>query len=514
MITIQLRLGSIYGAVAADLTAHATACQWSYNLHGAASLSLTAPRMLVEAARIYTAVGLVFVVVLSKTNPIWVGRLAQPELWADTDGSGITLRAYGLWEALDDAPYTALWSDASVGGWKPDDQADTQNQRYQTDTNNRIYVALQKGENYQDFTGGAPKEYCLIRHFSPDMGVRQIVSVSFDYDINMFIGFVVELMAYNSGYASGASIWSATTTGSAQSGTENITLAAQDFLALRVYNDSGATATPTADTGDDRAILTNVRVKTTTAASVTADLIAAHIASVVNAVNPALIGATSLATNPNYDLTDLIFEDARPTVVLNEIVAKGDGAGTVYVAGVNNGGMVFLHPTGTNGRTWFVDVTDLSLASDRARLANSVYATYQDASRRTLRTAVAADAAAVTRYGYTRRRAVKADTTSATRAEEWRDTYLADSAAAKGQADIDIDRVYTASGGYGELSDVLPGDTITVNLPLVYAAGGEIDRARSFRIAETSYNPIARRLRVTPEEPLPRLDVLIAQGVL
>lgn len=126
--------------------------------------------------------------------------------------------------------------------------------------------------------------------------------------------------------------------------------------------------------------------------------------------------------------------------------------------------------------------------------------------------AVSSDAGSVGRYGYTRRRAVKADTTVAARAEEFRNLVLADGATAAPSGEFTVRRILTMSGGRGSIYDVRPGDELTVrNLPFAGVAGVEVDRLRTMRLSEVTVDPIRGQLTLTPETPLPRLDVLLAQ---
>lgn len=515
MITVQLRSGSIAGNIIADYTAYATSCKFSRNLHGAASLDMTVPRALADASRVYSAVGLTFVVVHSGAQLVWSGRLANPELWSGVDGSGVVIRAYGLWEALDDVPYTALWSDTSVSEWTPLDETTVANnapKRFAIDNNNRLYIAPQKNATVGSSLIGR------IGYQLPSQTALPISTVSFDFEYSADANWAVGCQTWD-GIATPwtfiANAWTvAIGAPGVVTGSVSATLTGTpNALAFYLYYNA-APAVYIGETGAVYLEITNIRVKTTTASTVTASTVAADLATRVNAVNSSLISSTALTVNPGFDLTDLLFEDARPTQVLNEIASYGDGAGTIYTAGVTNEGQIYLQPIGYNGRTWYVDVTDLTVSADRTKIGNSVYAVYKDANGRALRTATSINPASITRYGYTRRSAVKVDTTSSTRATEWRDTYLADNAVAPGSAAIEFDRVFAGSG-LASLTDVLPGDTIVIrNLPLIYGAGSDIDRARSFRITETEYDPINKRLSVTPETPLPRLDVLVAQGAI
>jgi hypothetical protein len=159
---------------------------------------------------------------------------------------------------------------------------------------------------------------------------------------------------------------------------------------------------------------------------------------------------------------------------------------------------------------WYVDATELAISRSLDDLANSVYATYKDATGTLRRTATASDSTSIARYGLTRRTAIAADTTSATQAGVIRDTHLADRKDPLPQADIHFDAIYDATGAQWPLWEPAPGDTITVrNLPPDVSSG--IDRVRTFRISHTTYDPIAQTLEIEPEAPTPTLETMLAR---
>ncbi|MBP7571468.1 MAG: hypothetical protein KBA95_15510 [Acidobacteria bacterium] len=505
---IRLHYGSPDGPLAADLTAYADSAEWRDTRHDNVSFSLRVPRDLPEAWRLYVAAGRMWVVVSRGGALVWVGRLHEPGLAADGRGAAIIVRALGRWALLDDLSYTALWSDTSVAGWEEVTSASVaaaSPTQYGFDTNNRVAIYPQKDETF----GNSPYNIGSMTYAAPHGGARDITTVSFSYFYNAGGGWKAELISETDAFGSRASEWLITATGS---GTATITLSTpRPRIEFAMYYDA-APSVYAGETGAEYLIITNVRVKTTTAASVTADLIAADLAADYAALNPGVLAsAVPIGASPGLDLTDELYEDAEPTAILARLGLLGDGAGTVYTASITPDGYLTFLPLGAGGRTWEVEAEDLELSSNLDDMANSVYAIYENASGRTLRTAAATSAASVGRYGHTRQRGVKADTTSATTAGQVRDVALSDTATAPGAADIAVRRVFTPGGGVGSLLDVRPGDTLLVrDLPLI-GESADLDRLRSFRIAERRYKVSPERLTVTPETPLPRLDVLLAQ---
>ena len=70
--------------------------------------------------------------------------------------------------------------------------------------------------------------------------------------------------------------------------------------------------------------------------------------------------------------------------------------------------------------------------------------------------------------------------------------------------------MYDAAGGRWPLWMARSGDTITIrNLPPTLSL--DVDRIRTFRIAETAYSCDTDVLSVTPELPRPSLEVMVAR---
>ena len=465
---------------------------------------------------LFSAKGPLFVVVSRNTQILWVGRMISPELVTGEDGSKIIISAYGLWESLNDIPILTNWSSTSVQDWRPLNALDRSlrlPERFVIDNNNRLFIGLKQGQSYSNTTVFGALGYQKV-----DRGLRSLASISADVEHNLpSATWKIRVGRLDTTNFTGTytTLTTISGTGSVATTTINQTWSALcGSLIIDLFYDSAVATTYSGEDGERYVSLTNIRVKTTTDSTVVASAVTSDIASTVNAVN-SFIQSTATTTNPGYDLTDLVFADESATTALNRIASYGDGAGTVYVAGVDNYGYVYLRPLGDGGRVWSVDIADLNVSSDREKIANSVYAVYKDAGGRVLRTSTTTDADSIARYGYTRRAAVSVDTTNQTRAEQWRDTYISDNATAKGSAKISFNRVYTLTGGAARLTDVMPGDTISIrNLPFSFNSGDEIDRVKSFRVTETEYDAIENRLTVTPETPLPRLDVLIAQNAI
>lgn len=504
--SITLHRDSPGGPVVAHLGPYATACKWSDNEHGNRDLSATLPRVLADAFRLYASPGNLWLAASTGATQVWAGLLDEPSLWADADESGVTVRALGRWSALDDLTYTALWSDTRVSEWVPVSENDIGIRvpgRFSMDTNNRLSIGLVKNNNYAGANGA-------LVYKAPYGGSRKIVSITLTYSFIASADFTARVNSYNEGFTAPVVEWSLVGNGALQTATITVTLATpKDYVVLELAN-SGVTYTGETDAHYLRT--TNPRIKTTSSATVTAEQIVADLAAGIAALNAStLASATPIATATGMDLRDLVFEDAAPTDILDQLGAWGNGSGIVYTAAVDQDGYLTFRPRGTGGRTWYVDVEAFEIATARGDLANSIYAVFKEPSGRSIRTVAATDAASVTRYGRTRRQSIAADTTSATIAGQIRDTALSDRATVSGAASLTIRRCAAAGGGPADPAQIRPGDTLIArNFPLL-GGGVELDQLRAFRVGERSYDPIKRTLTVTPETRLPRLDVLLGQ---
>jgi hypothetical protein len=245
----------------------------------------------------------------------------------------------------------------------------------------------------------------------------------------------------------------------------------------------------------------------TIATALRAEAVALNSGTIVDDLTP--IAPTTM------DLTDAVYEDALPADVLDDLAARGDGAGGQIETGVDEFRRLFFRPKGSAARTWYVRLENMELERPISAVENRVYATYDDpASERARRTAVANDPLSQADYGLIRVGTVAAKTSNATLAARIRDLALSDRADPQPAASIGIRQIETANGAIVSGDRVRPGDTIVIrNLPAL-SAGTFVDRIRSFTVSEMTYDGMTGRASVVPETPLPLLDVLIAQGLI
>lgn len=510
MLSLQVFTDASLTGMLADLTSrvHPPAGRgfsFTTNRHGFGALSVPlVPMTLSEAFEAYDWPGTPHVVVSDQVAGVaWEGRLEDVAI---VEG-GVALTVMGYQRALKDALYTALWSKSGSGEWKPvgtETLANSQPQQYEMDNNNRLYIAPRKGEQIRT----ANSDWGVMSFATPHGGARDIAYVSFDYSISLPSGWRVLLLTYDDDFSNAFVDYTHFATGGVDTGTVTETLGTPNArIAVAVQNNTGSTATISGDTGDIYARLTNIRIKTTTAASVLASSIAAAMAVYVNGVNPdQLTAVDDLIAATTDDLQDELYEDTYPADILDRLAGLH-----AYEWGVYEGRRLHFRGKGSAGRSWYVDVTKLvELQRSLEKVCNSAMGVYRSASGRTMRTASATDAESQGRYALTRQGVVKVQTTSLTEAQVHRDTFLNDRKDARMRARIAFDRLYDEAGGEYPLYVLRAGDTVTMrNLPPTTSAA--VDRIRSFVVGETSYSATTGEIDITPEEPVPTLVTLVAR---
>jgi hypothetical protein len=237
-------------------------------------------------------------------------------------------------------------------------------------------------------------------------------------------------------------------------------------------------------------------------AKVRADEVVSSLLSFTKGINSGgvLSSSTALVQICDRDLLNAGWEDTTPADIIGELAERGDGTQR-FETGAQGDGALYFRPAGSAAQEWFVDAVDISVQRTLDGLVNSVYARYQDADGRTLRTSASADAVSVRRFGLTRRGVVDADTTVPEIATNVAATALDQTADPVPRASLTVSRIYSPGGNLSPLWLVRSGDTVTIrNLP---PAAGAIDRIVTFRVAETTWDATEGTLQLVPESPLP-----------
>lgn len=502
MLSLQIYT-SADGVMLADYSGQAWGVRFSTNKHGFAACQIGLVSMsLAEAFEVYEWPGIPHVVVSdSATGIAWEGRLEDIAIVA----GGVSLTALGYQRAMYDIPYTALWSKSGTAAWRA--VADTEvtgatPSQYEIDNNNRLYIAPRKGETYTNNSSFGEMTFAV-----PHNSVRNITNFSCNYTVLLPTNWQVRIYTAPDDFSGATLETTLTATGALQTGTFSLSVTANKRVRFHVRNATGGDSTITAETGVNFARLTGVRVKTSASSAIYADEIAAALVAYVSGVNASQLSTLDdLIEATTTDLFDELYEDVYPAAILDRLAM-------LHTAewGVFEGRVLHFRPQGNAGRHWYVDATQiLELQRSLENVRNSAYGVYRAANGGTLRTGTTDDEPGKTRYGLTRRGFVDVQTTSLSEAETHRNVWLSDRADMQPRARIEFNRVFDAGGGIWPLWSMRAGDTVTIrNLPPTLSS--DIDRIRTFRIGETSYNAASGIMDIAPDDPTPTLVTLVAR---
>lgn len=552
MITCHLFDGPT-GDQILDLTPYVRACPIARGAHGDSDVALTlALPSLSQQLALIERYAVPWLEVYDGTGVIWAGRLE--DMQAASSGQP-QLTAYGPWRALDDVRVTALWSDTRTEAWRlltEEEIASLRPAFYEFDTQERIFIGLQKNTTYQTAASFAFAVYTI-----PDRSSRDIQNIAFDVRFQLPVGWIARIDGRDASY--GSTVIALTLNGTGATVRQSYCLplsSARPLVGLLVFNNTGAPVTYAGENGQDYVALTNVRV-TTQALAVTTTLTAnallgATSVAVASAANIAVgqslylggtnpervtvtsvvgltIGVTPLAAakaigdtaraqrvlasdiasaiattvatlNPaqitaGAQLIQASTVDRRDVLIQDQpatTLLEGLAAEEQLAVGVSRERLVYLRPRDQAAwaQTFAVDAASLTVGRTIEQLRNSIYGVYSDPDGRPLRTAAATAAQSVIRWGLTRQAALAVQTTAAAQAEAFRDYALADSDDPAPQAAIAFTQLWTEDGAPAPLSALAPGDTLLIrNLPSSSAAG--IDEVGVVRVARTVLDPTA-----------------------
>jgi hypothetical protein len=474
---------------------------FSTGAHGFAALEAPfIPMSLHEAFEVYAWPGTPHVSVSDGAAIVWEGRLEDISIVP----GGVSLRAFGYQRALSDVLYTALLSYTGSADWRQvtaDDVASRSPSLYEMDNNNRLFIAPRNGETFANTVDIGELTYAL-----PHLGGRNISAFSAEYSITLPANWEVKVLTCDFGFTNMVTEATVTATGSNQTGSWSLGTSARQRVIISVRNNTGGNSTIAVDTGEQFVKITGIRIKTESGTVLASD-IAQAMAAYVNLINPGQLddsAARIVATTT--DLENEIYQDARPADILNRLAYLH-----TYQWAVWEGRQLSFHPKGSAGRHYYVDVSQiLELQRSLENVENSVYAIYRNDDSETLRRAAAENTESQDKLGLIRHGVVDVQTTSATEAETHRDVYLADKATAALRARVNFARIYDEVGGSYPLYTLRAGDTLTMrNLPPTLSTA--VDQVRTFMVGETSYDAATGIVSISPEEPTPSLDLMIAR---
>jgi len=497
----------IGGAMLADFQTRALGLKFSKNKHGCASATWSVACSLYEGFRLQGTLQGKHAEISASGHPVWNGRVEDVSLTE----TGVDITALGYQVALRDTLFTQFWSSTQTQDWEPVYTSQVSNRypdRYRLGTQDGLFLALQRGDTY-----GNVNHVGSLMFRIPDGSGRDLYTFSFNWEITLPTNWQFVVETRNSTFGSSASTSIANGNGATQTGSSSLTLTANSVLIVSIYNNTGANYTATGETGSQYAKLTGIRVKGTTSASLYADeIIRAIVAGVSGTNTTQLQNVWTLIQSPGLDLRDEIYLDATPSDILDYLAALGDTSAPprVWEWGVTIDQALYFRPRGS-GRTWTIDAGTLDLQQSMDGLRNAAYATYQDASGRTLRTATTTDPISIKRFGITRTIGIGTQTTVSAQATTHRDAALTDGANPRPRSGFDgIRWIFDTVGmpSYPWLAN--PGDVVSVR-NLNPTSSADIDRVRTFVLSEMEFDADSGLATLTPEDPTPSLDVITAR---
>jgi hypothetical protein len=431
---------------------------------------------------------------------VWRGRVEDLRM---AEG-GVRVGAFGYSRAYRDLRYTGLWSNTGSGGWRPVLETELSFAaagRYEMDNNNRLNIELKQNESSStDFRGVMVWEL-------PDKGVRTASQFLFDYTITGVVSnaYVLIVRGYNDSWTQTSTSTVASTT-SSTSGSATVTLGANTTkVAVLFSRNSGTPHTHTGATGDIYARLTNLRIRSV-AGNVLGSGIVAAMAAHVAATNPSQVSTSAaFVTATTQDLRDEVYEDLPHADILDRMAAIHEFDWAVW-----EDKRLRFAPRGQGGQRYVVDAVRVEIEQSLEPMSNRAYALYKSQGGRTLRTATAQNLEGVARLGLVREGVVRAETTSATEAAFWRDSFLEDRGRYAMRAEVVFERIFTETGAIVPNYEPRAGDVLTIR-NLMPTGNVELDFVRSFRMAATAYDVEGDELRVEPDVPTPTLVTLVAR---
>lgn len=242
------------GSLVADYSARARDLVFATNDHGFAECHGFVPLSLADAFRLYDRPGTPHLVISDSGQLIFEGRVEDVNIAR----GGVTFGALGYSRAMGDAPYTAMWSNASVADWRPltgDDVTGGTPERFEMDTQNRLYITPQKNSTQANTNIGA------IGYQIPDGSSRSIVGISFDYSFTAPVNWQARFRRGDANFGTLTDPWTLNGTGAAQTGAVHFTLTACQSMQFFLFFNAAA-AVFAGETGSAFLKITNVRLVT------------------------------------------------------------------------------------------------------------------------------------------------------------------------------------------------------------------------------------------------------------
>ena len=465
--------------------------------YGFGYLKVNTRILLPQILQLYNAKKVYHVRLGFGSKVIWEGRLEDVEI-----RNNPTLVAYGYWRSFSDLQVTDLWSDTKVDNWKviPVNYFGVGNlpQKYTTQIEaNRIYQAYNKNGE-----GGG---YTMVGYLAP-IGSKKIECISyiFNFRDTPTTSMAHGLRGITEGFVQSNSYYSLTTSvsGLRMVVTQN-TIPNQG---MAIFLQELTSALFIGETGDISQTLSNIRIGSTPSISgnrLYADEVVRFYTSGVYTLNPTQINPTTkYIQSPQYDITDLQFNDVTGIDAIQEVLKYPSTNGLPYRFQVWEDKTIYFEPK-TARNTYYARFSDLKITRTFDTTYTQDRIVYQDANDITQRTAFYT----LQQWNTQRQSSTKIDNVSITAVQT---AKIADSTQ-KERIEIITDWLQTTQGNFVRAYECRSGDKIIfIDLP-----GYLLDVVdNSFMVQETITNMQTGLTRIIPEQTIAQLDNVIARSKL
>lgn len=252
-----------------DATPYVLDASFATNEHGVEHISFRTEQHPTANLRLFSQDPVYEVGLYGDGHALAVGRLEDPGIIIGQENS-YSAKALGYWRAFSDIPYTAMWNMTDYSQFREVtalEIASRTPEKYQTDTNGRLYMAPRKGETFV-----FPND-CSLNYTVPSGTNRLIVGVQFDWVVRYPTGWTCRCVAHNLWDQAADVLFSVIGNGATQSGSAWYSFTGKQALYFDTYR-SGATATYSGETGDAYYRITNLRIVTSITNSIQTTLTA------------------------------------------------------------------------------------------------------------------------------------------------------------------------------------------------------------------------------------------------
>ena len=489
------------GTLLADWTATASAVRWSNGPRGYQDLTAFIP-MSRAAALLWVGRGVCHVEVNAGATRVWEGRLEDVK----PVPGGIEIKALGYARALTDILYTAFWSNTRWADWQILDEAfftDSHPERFQIRLTDSLLITTRTN------TSHGTTIIAYVAFSVPDDSRNLITYVTFDYDLAPGTNWQAGLQARDANWQFVGNVWSQYADASfTLSGSQTVVVAPTQRLTFFYRYDAATVAVPD-DPGRYYLRIKNLRVKTVSG-NVTGNLIVKDVLSAIRVVNPSQISSrTHQIQAPGLDLPDAVWEDTRPVEIADELTLLGDNQQPPrrWDLAVWADQVLSYRPHGA-GRIWRIRLAEEpKVERSLDELHNAWYAIHDTRRGDQVRTELNTDVASAKRWGLIRQDVTTVKTIFEAQARTQRDMHLADATRAPARAAMRVAEVYTERGAPAPKYAVRAGDTA-----ILIGLDGAFGDDESFVIANAEYAEAEDDLMLTPDAPLPTVEVEVARA--